>query len=88
MHQSYFSIGGTRADMQAVNRFAQKHNLRVEQMQNFIPLPMTLAGIMYATGLDPWTRQPPAISKNQLERTVQRKALLKKTPNYRKRNNS
>jgi len=40
------------------------------------------------TGLDPWTRQPPAISKNQLERTVQRKALLKKTPNYRKRNNS
>ncbi|MCD4812152.1 YgiQ family radical SAM protein [bacterium] len=70
--------GSTREDMQTVNRFAQKHNLRVEQMQDFIPLPMTLAGIMYATGLDPWTRQPLMVAKNQRERNVQRKVLLKK----------
>jgi hypothetical protein len=45
-------------------------------MQDFIPLPMTLAGIMYYTGINPWTGKPLAWDKSCKERKAQRQALV------------
>jgi hypothetical protein len=54
--------------MQAIAAYAKQHGLHIEPMQDFIPLPMTLAGCMYATGLDPVTMQPLVVPKTSVER--------------------
>ncbi|MBN1596628.1 YgiQ family radical SAM protein [candidate division FCPU426 bacterium] len=68
--------GSSAQDMQAARRFAKKYGLRVEQMQDFIPLPMTLAGIMYHTGRDPKTGKPLVVEKSHSARKQQRRVLL------------
>ena len=72
--------GSTPEAMRAAQQFSQAHDLRVEQMQDFIPLPMTLAGIMYYTERDPWTGKPLAVAKTAQERSQQRRILLSRTP--------
>jgi uncharacterized radical SAM protein YgiQ len=79
--------GSRREHMQAMADYAQKRNLRVEQMQDFIPLPMTLAGIIYYTNMDPWTKKPIFTGKTSSERHAQRRVLLNATipnPHVRK----
>jgi len=78
---AYFIVsfpGSDRKAMHDLHRFARQHKLRMEQMQDFIPLPMTLAGIMYYTGINPWTGQPLLIAKTTQERNQQRRILLNK----------
>ncbi len=70
--------GSDRRAMARISAYAAEHHLRVEQMQDFIPLPMTVAGAMYHAGLDPWTRRPLAVPKSPSERRAQRHALLKR----------
>jgi radical SAM superfamily enzyme YgiQ (UPF0313 family) len=41
----------------------KKHNLKVEQVQEFTPTPMTLSTCMYYTGLNYWTGKPVYIPK-------------------------
>lgn len=72
--------GSGRESMHRLSEFARAHRLRVEQMQDFIPLPMTLAGVMYYTGRNPWTGRPIAIAKSHAERRVQRRILLDGKP--------
>jgi uncharacterized radical SAM protein YgiQ len=77
--------GSNQESMVKVRQFADKLGLRVEQMQDFIPLPMTLAGIMYFTGKNPWTGEALALAKTSRERSGQRKTLLGlRTPGNRK----
>ncbi|MFH1542261.1 MAG: YgiQ family radical SAM protein [bacterium] len=54
--------------------FLKKHNIRVEQVQNFTPTPMTVSTCMYYTGLDPFIGKAVHIPKGE-ERSFQ-KALL------------
>ncbi|MBU0629852.1 MAG: YgiQ family radical SAM protein [Candidatus Margulisbacteria bacterium] len=54
--------------------FLEKHNIRIEQVQNFTPSPMTVSTCMYYTGIDPFTGKAVHIPKGE-ERTLQ-KALL------------
>jgi uncharacterized radical SAM protein YgiQ len=54
--------------------FMKKNNIRVEQVQNFTPTPMTVSTCMYYTGLDPFTGKPVHVPKGE-ERSFQ-KALL------------
>lgn len=68
--------GSTPEAMRTLSNQARQENLRVEQMQDFIPLPMTLAGIMYFTGQDPWTQKPLPVAKRAGERGQQRRILL------------
>ncbi len=70
--------GGSAEQMRQAAGQARRLGLRVEQMQDFIPLPMTLAGVMYATGLDPWTHEPLAVSRTHQERKQQRRTLLRR----------
>ncbi len=42
-------------DMLALREFLRRHRLRVEQVQDFIPLPMTASAAMYHTRRDPFT---------------------------------
>jgi uncharacterized radical SAM protein YgiQ len=72
--------GSTTKDMQEAKNFAQQHQLRIEQMQDFIPLPMTLAGIMFFTEKDPWTGEPLKTIASIRERNQQRRMLLGKYP--------
>jgi radical SAM superfamily enzyme YgiQ (UPF0313 family) len=68
--------GSTKSDMLQLRGFIQKHGLYAEQMQDFIPLPMTLASAMYYSGQDPWTKTTLTVAKSASERHTQRRALL------------
>jgi uncharacterized radical SAM protein YgiQ len=54
--------------------FLKKEGIRIEQVQNFTPTPMTVSTCMYYTGLDPFTGKPVHVPKGE-ERSFQ-KALL------------
>jgi len=45
--------GTTYEDMLRLRDFLRRHRLRVEQVQDFIPLPLTDSAAMYYTGRDP-----------------------------------
>jgi uncharacterized radical SAM protein YgiQ len=68
--------GSGRNEMEIAAEFGRRLHLRIEQMQDFIPLPMTLAGVMYYTGLDPWTGKPLRVEKSAAGRRQQRATLL------------
>ena len=54
--------------------FLKKNRIRLEQVQNFTPAPMTPATCMYYTGIDPFTNRSVHVPKGE-ERSFQ-KALL------------
>ncbi|OGC07714.1 YgiQ family radical SAM protein [candidate division WOR-1 bacterium RIFOXYA2_FULL_36_21] len=54
--------------------FLKKNHMKIEQVQNFTPTPMTVSTCMYYTGIDPFTGKQVYVPKGE-ERTFQR-ALL------------
>jgi uncharacterized radical SAM protein YgiQ len=44
--------GTTEQDAYELHHFLKKHQLHIEQIQEFTPTPMTIATMMYYTGLD------------------------------------
>jgi len=48
-------------------------NYRLEQIQDFTPTPMTLATVMYFTGINPYTMKKVYIPRNQNDKLNQRK---------------
>jgi uncharacterized radical SAM protein YgiQ len=66
--------GTTLEDMLELALYLKKHHIKVEQVQNFTPTPMTIATTMYYTGIDPFTKKPVHIPRGE-ERSFQ-KALL------------
>jgi len=57
-----------------LSMFFIKNHMKVEQVQNFTPTPMTVSTCMYYTGIDPFTGKEVHIPKGE-ERSLQ-KALL------------
>ena len=55
--------GCTDGDMKQVATWLQKEHIKLQQVQSFIPLPMTLAATMYYTGLNPETKENIFVSK-------------------------
>lgn len=55
--------------------FTKKMGYVPEQLQDFIPLPMTRSSVMYYTGLDPDTGKPLSVAKKGSERAIQRKMV-------------
>ena len=49
----------------------QKLNMKLEQVQDFTPTPMTLASVMYYTGLDPYTLEKMNIPRSIKEKKIQ-----------------
>lgn len=68
--------GSTIGKMQDAAKWARQLNLRVEQLQDFIPLPMTMAGVLFAVGKDPRSKEPLNINYQEKNRKQQRQALL------------
>jgi hypothetical protein len=61
--------------MECIHDYLQKKHLKLQQVQAFIPTPMTLATAMYWTGLDPMSGKPLFVAKEWKDRKLQQ-ALL------------
>jgi len=66
--------GTTLRHMLDLALFLKKNNIRVQQVQNFTPTPMTAATCMYHTGIDPYSGNEVYVPRAE-ERSLQR-ALL------------
>ncbi len=67
--------GSTEKQMKTVERLIRKKNWRLQQMQDFIPLPMTAAATVYYTGLDYETGKPLEVVRGLAARRTQIKQL-------------
>jgi radical SAM superfamily enzyme YgiQ (UPF0313 family) len=67
--------GCTDKEMGAVEQFLAQEKWNLQQVQDFIPLPMTGAAAMYVTGLDLNTEQPIPIIRNAGDRERQKRML-------------
>lgn len=67
--------GCTNEKMEKVHDYLRAKKWNLQQVQAFLPTPMTLATAMYWTGLDPATREPVYVPKGNEDRRIQQ-ALL------------
>jgi len=75
----YLISGHPGSDLKAMVRTAEylkRHDIRPEQVQDFIPGPFDLATCMYYTGLDPMTGQKVYVPSGGRERRLQKALLL------------
>ncbi|MEI7732648.1 MAG: YgiQ family radical SAM protein [Verrucomicrobiota bacterium] len=71
--------GCTTREMGDVEKVLQRTHWNLQQVQDFIPLPMTPSAAMYVTGLDYDTETPIPVVRNAGERLAQIKVLR---PNF------
>lgn len=64
--------------------YLAKNHIHPEQVQDYIPLPMTTSGSMYYTEKDPYTGKKIYVAKTQGERAMQRALLQYKDPRNKK----
>jgi uncharacterized radical SAM protein YgiQ len=62
-------------DMLELKRFLKKNGLAVEQVQDFIPLPMTASAAMYYTGRNPYTGEDLFVEHSAAGKLKQRYTL-------------
>jgi uncharacterized radical SAM protein YgiQ len=62
-------------DMMQLKRFLKRHGLAVEQVQDFIPLPMTASAAMYHTGINPYTGEELFVERTAAGKLKQRYLL-------------
>lgn len=67
--------GCTEKDMVELALFLQKQGFIPDQIQDFLPTPMTTSTCMYYTGLDPRTGEKLYVAKSEAERSLQRRLL-------------
>ena len=67
--------GSTETEMKAVEKFVREEEWKLQQVQDFIPLPMTPAAAVYYTGLDYETGEPVPVVRGLAERRTQMKQL-------------
>jgi radical SAM superfamily enzyme YgiQ (UPF0313 family) len=67
--------GCTEKEMGAVEQFLKDEKWNLQQVQDFIPLPMTGSAAMYVTGLDINTGKPIPVVKGAGDRERQKRML-------------
>ena len=67
--------GSTETEMKAVEKFVREEEWKLQQVQDFIPLPMTPAAAVYYTGLDYETGEPVPVVRGLAERRTQMEQL-------------
>jgi uncharacterized radical SAM protein YgiQ len=67
--------GATLDDALHLSLYLQRHGMHPEQIQDFIPLPLTASSCMYHTGMDPWSGTTVHVARTFRERKMHR-ALL------------
>lgn len=83
---NYFIVGHPGARLEDALQLAvylAKKRIHPEQIQDFIPLPMTVSGAMYYTETDPFTGRAVYVAKRPSERMMQRALLQYKNPQNR-----
>jgi uncharacterized radical SAM protein YgiQ len=72
--------GSTLEDALSLALELNKLGIRPEQIQDYLPLPMTLSGCMYHTGLDPATGRAVYVARLPRERKLQRSLIQSHQP--------
>lgn len=67
--------GCTEKEMGVVEDFLKQERWNLQQVQDFIPLPMTASAAMYVTGLDINTGKPIPVARNAGDREKQKRML-------------
>lgn len=83
---NYFIVGHPGASLEEALQLAvylAKRRIHPEQVQDFIPLPMTVSGAMYYTGKDPFKDKSVYVARKPSERMMQRALLQYKNPQNR-----
>jgi uncharacterized radical SAM protein YgiQ len=68
--------GSTERDMREVKDYLQRENRRLQQIQDFLPGPMTLAAAMYHAEMEPDGFRKIRVPKSPAQRRAQREVLL------------
>jgi uncharacterized radical SAM protein YgiQ len=68
--------GCNLGDMQKLKQKAGQMHIITEQSQDFTPTPMTLATVMYYTGIDPYSRKKISVARSVNEKKQQWSLLL------------
>jgi uncharacterized radical SAM protein YgiQ len=64
--------GSTLKDALKMSETLKSMRIYPEQVQDFLPLPMTASGAMYCTGIDPFTGKSVYVARNMRERKMHR----------------
>lgn len=75
--------GTTHEQMEQVYDYMRDKGWRLQQVQAFIPTPMTLATAMYWTGIDPMSKTELFIPKEWRDRKIQQALLQPHKPEHR-----
>jgi radical SAM superfamily enzyme YgiQ (UPF0313 family) len=84
---NYFIVGHPGTTLEdAIVLFEKllERNYSPEQVQEFIPLPMTRACVQFVTGKDPMTMQELHVPRGERERRMQKALVRWKAPDSRK----
>jgi uncharacterized radical SAM protein YgiQ len=76
--------GCTLEDTLELALYLAKRKMHPEQIQDFIPLPMTVSGSMYYTEKHPFTREKVYVAKSFHERKMHRALVQYKNPSNKK----
>jgi uncharacterized radical SAM protein YgiQ len=74
----YLIAGHPGTDLPTMARTAEtlaREGMQPDQVQEFVPIPMTISTAMFVTGLDPFTMAPIPVARGDRERRIQ-KALI------------
>ena len=75
--------GTTHEKMEKVNSYLREKGWNLQQVQAFIPTPMTLATAMYWSGIDPMSKKPLFVAKEWKDRKIQQAMLQPHKPGHR-----
>jgi uncharacterized radical SAM protein YgiQ len=75
--------GTTHEKMEKVYDYLKDQGWNLQQVQAFIPTPMTLATAMYWTGYDPMSMKPLFVAKEWKDRKIQQALLQPHKPEHR-----
>lgn len=64
--------GSSNVDMAGLSLETKKMHLQLEQVQDFTPTPMTLATVMFYTGLNPYTMEKVYVARSKEQKLAQR----------------
>jgi uncharacterized radical SAM protein YgiQ len=76
--------GCTHHKMETVNTYLTAKRWNVQQVQAFIPTPMTLATAMYHSGIDPISKEPVFVAKDWKDRKIQQALLQPQRQHHKK----
>jgi uncharacterized radical SAM protein YgiQ len=75
--------GTTPEKMEKIYDYLKQKGWSLQQVQAFIPTPMTLATAMYWTGIDPMTKVPLYVAKEWKDRKIQQALLQPHKPEHK-----